>query len=82
MGVTWILCSFRLVSEEKIGKEIPESSRLELLEKFSWNNFGLSDAKDNNSGPLNKGGIVDLLLQAAFNIYYSLNVLEVEYLLL
>ena len=28
-----ILCNFRLVSEEKVGKETPESSRLEILEK-------------------------------------------------
>ena len=33
-GVMEILCSFRLVLEGKIGKEIPESSKLELLEKF------------------------------------------------
>ena len=31
-GVPEILCSFRLVLEGKAGKEIPESSRLELLE--------------------------------------------------
>ena len=40
-----ILCSFRLVVEEKIGKEIPEPSRLEFLEKFLASNFALSDAK-------------------------------------
>ena len=33
-GVREILCSFRLVLEGKTGKEIPESSRLEFLEKF------------------------------------------------
>ena len=33
LGVTEILCSFRLVLEGKTGKEIPESSILELLEK-------------------------------------------------
>ena len=60
--VTEILCSFRLVLEEKTGKEIPESSRLEFLEKFSANNFALSDAEDNTSGPLNRGGIADLPL--------------------
>ena len=43
LGVTEILCSFRLVLEGKTGKEIPESSRLEFLEKFSANNFALSD---------------------------------------
>ena len=36
-----------------------ESSRLEFLEKFSANNFALSDAEDNTSGPLNRGGITD-----------------------
>ena len=62
LGVTEILCSFRLVIEGKTGnKEIPESSRLELLEKFSANNFALSDAEDNTSGLLNRGGIADLL---------------------
>ena len=34
LGVTEILCSFRLLSLGKSGKEIPESSRLEFLEKF------------------------------------------------
>ena len=62
LGVTEILCSFKLVLEGKTGKEIPESSRLEFLEKFSANNFALSDAEDNTSGPLNRGGIADLPL--------------------
>ena len=62
LGVTKILCSFRLVLEGKTGKEIPESSRLEFLEKFSANNFALSDAEDNTSGPLNRGSIADLPL--------------------
>ena len=48
--------------ERKPGKEIPESSKLEFLEKFSANNFALSDAEDNTSGPLNRGGIADLPL--------------------
>ena len=61
-GVTEILCSFKLVLEGKTGKEIPELSRLEFLEKFSANNFALSDAEDNTSGPLNRGGIADLPL--------------------
>ena len=34
LGVTEILCSFRLVLEGKTGKETPESSRSEFLEKF------------------------------------------------
>ena len=61
LGVTKILCSFRLVPGEKSGKEIPELSRSELLEKFA-NNFALSNAKDNTSWLLNRGGIVDLPL--------------------
>ena len=56
-----ILCSFRLVLERKTGKEIPES-RFEFLEKFLANSFALSAAEDNTSGPLNRGGIADLLL--------------------
>ena len=59
LGVTEILYSFRLVQEEKTGKEIPQLSRLEFLEKFSANNFALSDAEDNNSGPLNRPGIAE-----------------------
>ena len=62
LGVTEILCSFRLVLEGKTCKEIPESSRSEFLEKFSANNFALSDAEDNTSGSLNRGGIADLPL--------------------
>ena len=59
-GVMEILCSFRLVLEGKTGKEIPESSRLEFLEKFLANNFALSDAEDNTSGLLNRRGKADL----------------------
>ena len=62
MEVTEILCNFKLVLEGKTGKEIPESSRLEFLEKFSMNNFTLSDAEDNTFRTLNRGGIVDLFL--------------------
>ena len=58
LGVMEILYSFRLVLEGKIGKEIPESSR---LEKFLAN-FALSYAEDNTSVPLNRGGIADLPL--------------------
>ena len=60
LRVMEILCNFRLVLEGQTGKEIPESSRLEFLEKFSANNFALSDAEANTSGLLNKGGIADL----------------------
>ena len=41
-----ILCSFRLVPEEKTDKRIPKSSRLEFLEKFFANNFAFSCAED------------------------------------
>ena len=36
-----------------MGKEIPESSRLEFLEKFLANNFALADAENSTSGLLN-----------------------------
>ena len=36
-----ILCSFKLVLEGKTGKEIPESSRLEFIEKNFSAKFGL-----------------------------------------
>ena len=62
LGVMEILCSFRLVLEGKTGKEIPESSRLEFLEKFLANNFALTDAEDNTSSQLNGGGIAELPL--------------------
>ena len=61
-GVMDILYSFRLVLKGKTGKEIPESSRFEFLEKFLANNFALPDAVDNTSGLLNRGGIKDLPL--------------------
>ena len=57
-----ILCSFRLDLEGKTGKEISQSSRFEFLEKFLANNFALSGAEENTSGPLNRGGIADLPL--------------------
>ena len=44
--VTWILCNFGLVLERKLVKEILKSSRLEVLEKFFANSFGLSETKD------------------------------------
>ena len=62
MRVTEIKCSFRLVVEEKTAKEIPESSRLEFLEKFSASNVALSNAENNTSKPLNGEGIADLSL--------------------
>ena len=62
LGVTEILCSFILDLEGKIGKEIPELSRLEFLEKILANNFALIDAEDKTSRPLNRGSITDLPL--------------------
>ena len=62
LEVIEISCSFRLVLEGKAGKEIPEPSRLELLEKFPANNFTPSEAENDTSGPLNRGGITDLPL--------------------
>ena len=62
LGVTEILCSFRLVLEGNTSKEILESSRLEFLEKFSGNNFALPDTEDSTFRLLNRGGIADLPL--------------------
>ena len=50
------------ISSRRAGKEIPDSSRLEFIEKFSANNFALPDTEDNTFGLLNKGGIADLPL--------------------
>ena len=61
-GDTEILCTYRLVLEGKIGKEIPESSRLEFLEKSLANNFALSDAEGNTYKLFNRGGIAGLPL--------------------
>ena len=62
LGVIETLCSFRLVLEGKTGKEVPKSSRLQFLVKVLEDNFALSDAEDNTSEPLNRGGIADLPL--------------------
>ena len=62
LRVTEIRCNFRLVLEWKTGKEIPESLRLEFLEKFSANNLTLPDAEDNTYRSLNRGGTADLPL--------------------
>ena len=60
LGVTEILYSFRLILEGKAGKELHGFSRLEFLEKSLANNFASSDAEENTSRPLNRGGIADL----------------------
>ena len=41
---------------------MPESSRLEFVEKFLSNNFTLSGAEGNTSGPLDRRGIAELPL--------------------
>ena len=58
VGVRGILCTLRLVIEEKVGKEIPESSRLEFLEMFPSNNFVLADA--NTLWPSKRESIADI----------------------
>ena len=67
LGDSQTLCSFKIVLEGKSGKEIPELSRLEFLGKFLANNFALSDAEDNTSGPLNRGSITDSPLLRALS---------------
>ena len=56
------ILQFQTSSGRENRLKIPESSGLEFLETFSANNFALSDVQDNISGPLNRGGIADLLL--------------------
>ena len=43
------LLSFKLVLDEKAGRELPGSSRLEFSDKISAKNFALSDADDKTS---------------------------------
>ena len=62
LEVKEISYSFKVVLEEKTGKEIPKSSRLEFLEKFSANHCALLDAEDYTSRLLNRGRIADLPL--------------------
>ena len=66
LGVTEILCTFRLGLGGKAGKWILEFSRLEFLEKFLANNFPLSDAENNNSELLNIEGNSPKVLRAKF----------------
>ena len=53
---------FQISSRSENRQRDTKSSRLEFKEKFSANNFALSDAEDNTSGPLNRVGIADLPL--------------------
>ena len=80
LRVTKILCSFRLVLEGKTGKKIPESSGLESLQNFLANNFALSNAEDNTSGPLNRGGIYNRFTFLENTISNSPEVLRAKFL--
>ena len=79
LGVTEILRSFILLREEKTGKEIPESSRLEFLVKFLAKDFALSDAEDNTFVPLNRV-IADLFIFVENNISNSPNLPSAKFL--
>ena len=71
VGGGWTL-PIPLVLEGKTGKLIPESLRLEFLDKFFANNFALSNAEDSTYWPLNRGGITDLpLLRALLAIRHA-----------
>ena len=68
LGVTEVLCGFRLFSLGKSGKEIPESSRLQFLTKYLAVLISQMQEKK-NSELLNRGDIADLpLLQTLFAI--------------
>ena len=56
------IIQFHISSKREIIKEIPESSRLDFLEKLLANNFVLSYPEDDTSGLFNKGGIAGLPL--------------------
>ena len=56
-----ISCSFTLVLQETAGEEILESCKSELVKEITANNFAFSEVQE--SGPLNKGGILNLTLQ-------------------
>ena len=72
-GLTEILRSFRLILEWKIGTEIPESSRLEFLEKSLVKNFALSDVEDSTSRPLNTGGIAALPFLRTLSVIHQMS---------
>ena len=64
---------FQISFRRENDKEILVSSRflvknffIRFLEKLLVNNFALSDAEDNTSGLLNRGGIADLPLFRTF----------------
>ena len=53
---------FQVVLEGKTGKEMPQSSRLEFVERFLANNFALSSAESNTPGSLNRRALAELPL--------------------
>ena len=67
LGVTEILCSFKLVLEGKAGTKILESSRLEFLEKL------LANAEDNTSDLLNRRGVADLSLLRTLLVIHQMS---------
>ena len=58
--------------------EIPESSILEFLEKFSAKHFALSDAEDNVSRPINREDVVDLPLLRTLLVIQELPTLDAK----
>ena len=54
--VAWILYSFRLVLEGKVGEELLVSSTFMFLEKYIVNRSPLSEVDGNASGQSNRGG--------------------------
>ena len=73
-GITEISCSFRLVSEGKTGKEIPESSRLEFFKKFLAKDFFIRCKREHfHWTELNRVSITDLpLLRRLLAIFQEL----------
>ena len=59
LGVTEISCSPRLAPG---GKQVTIYLGHQFLEKFSANNFALTDAEDKTFRPVNRRGIADLPL--------------------
>ena len=53
---------FQISSRRENRQRDTQVIKIRVTEKFSANNFALSDAEDNTSGPLNRGGIADLPL--------------------
>ena len=60
MGVTENIMQFQISSRRENRQRDNRVIKIKFKEKFSANNFALSDAEDNTSGPLNRGGIADI----------------------